>query len=92
MSAMKLNAKADVNYIFVKNDLSIYSQDLIKGVKMIILFGVNPEVLNLNINVIKYQLLKFENFNLIMSDDMDTLNKNKNLKVKLWNIIKDLTL
>jgi hypothetical protein len=92
INAMKLDAKSDVNYAFVNDDNNIYCEDLLDGVKLVILFGIPPEQLNININEIKYHLLKLEKYNLIYCDDMAMLNNNKALKMKLWNIIKDITL
>jgi len=91
IKAMNLNAKEEVTFLFIDNlDMRLKSYDVLSNGCLTIIFGISPKTLGLNIIEQKYQLFKLENSQIIYCDAISELNKNKQLKVKLWNILQEI--
>ncbi len=92
ITAMNLNAKTEVTYLFITESNIISILDLCKKVSLVILFGIDPEQISLNITPTYYRLFDLTRFKLIICHSIFDMNKDKNLKLKLWNIIKEIQL
>lgn len=59
---------------------------------VVLAFGISPKRLGLNINVGGYQLIKTDNdIAFVFTHKLDKINEDKTKKLRLWNILKELT-
>ena len=56
--------------------------------KKYMLMGVNPDFLNLNINLPKYHIFNVHKQIIIKTDPISEINNNQMLKKQLWDAIK----
>jgi hypothetical protein len=68
---------------------------IIKGItaykpKQVIVFGVNPGLLGLNVAVQSYQALNFYGTDWIFADALSKIEADKDLKGKLWTAMKQI--
>lgn len=65
---------------------NFYIKDL--NAKKYMLMGVNPDFLNLNINLPKYHIFNVHKQIIIKTDPISEINNNQMLKKQLWDAIK----
>jgi len=74
------------HFTIVQTNANLSLADCIKttGAKKVLSFGNNPRDIQLNIADNTNQLLKFENFQLIVSPPLGDIKQDQNLKKSLW--------
>lgn len=60
----------------------------IHAIQKILVFGIAPSTLGLNINHLKYRVLIFNTLEVIFSDSLSHLNSNTALKSNLWGCLQ----
>jgi hypothetical protein len=60
------------------------------GAEKIFLFGLNADAIDLPLQVPHYQIQKYNQQVYIMAPDLDTIERNKEEKMKLWNCLKQV--
>ncbi len=56
--------------------------------EQVLVFGLSPAQICLNIQVVHYQPIFFQNAQFVFADSLATLEPNKDLKAKLWTAMR----
>lgn len=62
------------------------------SIKDVIIFGVNPKHLGMNIHARLYQVQKFENYTFLLSHKVTEMSGNRGFKLSLWQCLQALYL
>ena len=90
-----LNAiKIDIENCFiinVKTNQTLMSALVVQdAVKNIIAFGVHPDTINFQANLLPYRVVRISDKNILFSASLNDLINNKGLKQRLWKSIKTI--
>lgn len=90
MGAAKLNLDQDALLIQFNTlqRANIAAEIKNKAPEQVLVFGIPPEMLCLNIEAKKYQPLFFLNTQWVFADNLATLEPDKNLKTALWTAMQ----
>lgn len=88
--ALKLD-KAQVEYLIVHSD-GIFLNDLQAKYKAkhVVVFGAEPKDLNINAELSNYRVYPFNQFKLLLVNDVLDIYSNKQLKASLWNSLQEM--
>jgi|AntRauTorckE5430_2_1112549.scaffolds.fasta_scaffold01519_6 DNA polymerase III psi subunit len=73
-------------------NLSAFNKNLTTEIDFILLFGVEASQLDLQFKLPNYYPLKVNNMTFLSADNLASISKNKNLKMKLWQNLQQLFL
>ena len=90
MLALKLD-KVQVEYLIVHSD-GIFLNDLQAKYKAkhVVVFGAEPKDLNINAELSNYRVYPFNQFKLLLVNDVLDIYSNKQLKASLWNSLQEM--
>lgn len=86
-AALKLN-KDKFEYLVFNNTVTLSQIAQVYQCKKILVFGAEPDELNLNMELAKYENYTFQNFQLLWVNNIIDVYGNQALKTKLWNSLK----
>lgn len=92
MLAIKYNIKEDVFLIEVDKKTSLSLANLISVWDNLILFGIPPYNLGLNIQYKPYVILPLEEKNVIYVEDLKSISANNSKKQAIWGLFQKLFL
>ena len=92
MSAVKTDLQEDTSILNLKETDSISWSALVNSSKpeKVIFFGVEPASLGLHLKLLKYQLVKWDEINILASDSLEEIIADKNKKSMLWRELQVL--
>ena len=92
LSAVKLDLHSDVLILrkTPNNDFSFssFSQEI--NIQKVILFGIHPQAIGLQINYQKYHPIKLNDCLFVFADELTAISANQQLKKLLWNALKEV--
>lgn len=90
LSAINVQLNEDVLLVHLSADQKLPLGRLLRNtpIRLILNFSCKPKQLKMNIEGTKYAVLRFSECNFISSDSIEELQKNKQLKMLLWNALK----
>lgn len=92
LSAVELDLQSDVLILrkTPNNDFSFssFSQEI--NIQKVVLFGIPPQSIGLQINYQKYQPINRNNCLFLFADELATISANQQLKKLLWNALKEI--
>ena len=86
-AALKLN-KDKLEYLVFNNTITLSQMAQAYQSKKVLVFGAEPNELNLNMELVKYENYNFQNFQLLWVNNIIDVYGNQALKSKLWNSLK----
>ena len=92
LSAKNINLKEDIILLNLPDEAKVNISRLIreKHIKHLIIFGVQPKHLGINVQWKLYQSIKLGNLNMLVSHNLDDLANNQELKRSLWLQLKNM--
>nr|MBS0037221.1 hypothetical protein [Saprospiraceae bacterium] len=89
--ALNCSAESDCQFIEVRKDQYCPFENLAQtDAHLFLLFGLLPSALNLQISLKKYQVISMADKKLLFADIPAEISNSKNLKMQLWNQLKNL--
>lgn len=91
VESLEYSAESDCQFIEVAKDQFCPFEDLAQtGARLLLLFGLSPSALNLQISFKKYQVVSLADKKLLLADNPAEISNSKPLKMQLWNQLKNL--
>lgn len=92
IAAIKYNMEEDVFTLSLENGKNYPLSNLQISYRDILLFGVEPNLLGLQIETIQDKILYFENCRLLMCPGLKEINAVMARKQKLWQLLQEMFL
>ena len=86
LAAVNTDIDVDCALLDIKYDTEITWSELMRSKKQekVLLFGIEPAQLGLNLKLVKYQLLNWNGMKILYSDSLEHVLADKNKKGFLW--------
>ncbi|MFT5070923.1 MAG: hypothetical protein ACI8V8_000884 [Chitinophagales bacterium] len=87
--ALKVD-KAKVEYLIFDQAITLVEIQKQYQAKKLVVFGATSSDLNMNMTIHDYKVYPFNQFKLLMVNDIMDVYPNKQLKAKLWNSLQEM--
>ncbi|MFT4968593.1 MAG: hypothetical protein ACI9O4_000323 [Chitinophagales bacterium] len=87
--ALKVD-KAKVEYLIFDQAITLVEIQKQYQAKKLVVFGATSSDLNMNMSIHDYKVYPFNQFKLLMVNDIMDVYPNKQLKAKLWNSLQEM--
>ncbi len=87
--ALKVD-KAKVEYLIFDQAITLVEIQKQYQAKKLVVFGATSSDLNMNMSIHDYKVYPFNQFKLLMVNDVMDVYPNKQLKAKLWNSLQEM--
>jgi hypothetical protein len=92
MKAVNTDLIEDTRVLNLKENESLSWAEISNDCKAIkvIFFGIDPDKLGLHLNIVKYQLINWNNIRILYSDKLEEIISDKNKKGFLWRELQKM--
>jgi hypothetical protein len=90
LSAIKYDPKEDIATVYIADDHPFSLAELLNKhtCSEVLIFGLHPKMIGLNIYAKRYQWIHLENTTILFADKLEVLKDNKDMKNQLWLSLK----
>ena len=92
ISAIKFDPKSDISKLILKRGQPIILSYFQRDFKNILVFGITPEQLGLNIEFKSYDILHFEKYRMLVCDSITEIRTVVQKKQMLWARLQEMFL